>query len=432
MSIKKINLSPEKKARLRRDVLDALKKDSPAPKKLKPIKKPTKIVKAIKTEIKKTKPLSATISKPIVTKPTPPTKKLKPIKKPINPSQNIRPKKIQISKVIKEQKNKINKILPVQNKNNKLKLINAPKNKKGIIIKIILLVVIIAAIGLVIDLLGIYNFSWHDRFSITIANTLNLSAGSVNGQSLTMVDYLDDLYFLSAALAQDREGIENQPLTEDSDSLKERIFSRLISIALIRQELEKYDKEINNVEIEKQMEIILDQFSNIDEAQTAIFDIYKVNINQFKEKILKPILEKEALQELVAQDESISINQTAKERAEEVLVMAQNTQANFSQLANQFTEDETGINIGGDLGWVSTGELSPELEEILFSIDNGVVYDQLIKNRFGYHIVKVEKKLTNPDDGSQSVKARHILIRVNVDEYLRQIRNSAVVKKYVR
>lgn len=58
----------------------------------------------------------------------------------------------------------------------------------------------------------------------------------------------------------------------------------------------------------------------------------------------------------------------------------------FEELAKKYSMDPTASK-GGDLGYVSKGQLIPEIEEALFALKNGDLSD-VIQSKYGFHILK--------------------------------------------
>jgi peptidyl-prolyl cis-trans isomerase C len=63
----------------------------------------------------------------------------------------------------------------------------------------------------------------------------------------------------------------------------------------------------------------------------------------------------------------------------------------FEDLAADFSIDIRTNERGGDLGFITRGRTVKEVEEVAFALETGQVSD-VVKSRFGYHIVKVEEK----------------------------------------
>lgn len=65
--------------------------------------------------------------------------------------------------------------------------------------------------------------------------------------------------------------------------------------------------------------------------------------------------------------------------------------AQFSQLAQEFSEDPESADKGGDLGWIRRGEMVPEFETAAFSLDVGQISDP-VRTQFGFHLIKLEDR----------------------------------------
>lgn len=64
--------------------------------------------------------------------------------------------------------------------------------------------------------------------------------------------------------------------------------------------------------------------------------------------------------------------------------------ADFSAMAKQYSIDLPNALEGGSMGTIEKGKILPELEQALFRLDKGEFSD-IVKTRFGYHILTVEE-----------------------------------------
>jgi len=64
--------------------------------------------------------------------------------------------------------------------------------------------------------------------------------------------------------------------------------------------------------------------------------------------------------------------------------------ADFASVAKEYSKDLT-KDRGGDLGYFKKGQMIPEFEKVAFSIKIGDV-SNIVKTRFGYHIITVTDK----------------------------------------
>jgi peptidyl-prolyl cis-trans isomerase D len=79
------------------------------------------------------------------------------------------------------------------------------------------------------------------------------------------------------------------------------------------------------------------------------------------------------------------------------------TAKNFAKLASSHTEDPSGKNSGGDLGWFGRGKMVKEFEKVAFSTKKGRI-SQPVKTQFGYHIIYIEDKKKAINKPFESVK----------------------------
>jgi peptidyl-prolyl cis-trans isomerase SurA len=105
--------------------------------------------------------------------------------------------------------------------------------------------------------------------------------------------------------------------------------------------------------------------------------------------------------------------------------------ADFADLAKKYSEDGSAPN-GGDLGWMSPGDLVPEFEQAMNRLQIGEVSNP-VKTEFGWHLIQVmdrrEGQLT-VDKQRQFARAaiRERKFDQAYQEWMRELRDNATVK----
>jgi len=105
----------------------------------------------------------------------------------------------------------------------------------------------------------------------------------------------------------------------------------------------------------------------------------------------------------------------ARDRLAEMKRRIQSGQADFAQLAREFSQDASAQR-GGDLGWSSPGMFVPEFEEAINSLSPGQIADPLV-SRFGVHLVQLmERRVAPLTQREQREAARNLLREKKLDE----------------
>ena len=68
-----------------------------------------------------------------------------------------------------------------------------------------------------------------------------------------------------------------------------------------------------------------------------------------------------------------------------------NAGEDFAKLASEISEDPGSKSRGGDLGWVSKGEMVPAFETAAFALGRGQISPEPVRTPFGFHAIKVSE-----------------------------------------
>ena len=78
----------------------------------------------------------------------------------------------------------------------------------------------------------------------------------------------------------------------------------------------------------------------------------------------------------------------------------------FDVLCAEHSSDHFSKDKGGDIYFITAGMIIPEFEDAAYSTPVGQVYPEVVKTKFGYHIIKVtEKRKRDPQ-----IRASHIMV----------------------
>lgn len=94
----------------------------------------------------------------------------------------------------------------------------------------------------------------------------------------------------------------------------------------------------------------------------------------------------------------------ALKKANEILDSIKNG-ASFEEMAKKYSDDKFSKSKGGDIFYITAGQVPPAFEDAVYSTAPGHVYPEVVKSPYGYHIIKVtEKRKRIP-----KIRASHIL-----------------------
>lgn len=191
-----------------------------------------------------------------------------------------------------------------------------------------------------------------------------------------------------------------------SNDLKQKKIDELFNSTLIS------DSYVNDVMKFKGNQVVV---QGVKISRQGLAPLVSISEQEIKDYMAKPENQK-ALE--TAYTENLSkYNKPEEVKARHILITGEDAKAlekakalrakvnakNFGDIAKKETQDPTGKNNGGELGWFSAGRMVPEFEKVAFSMKKGEISEP-VKTQFGYHIILVEDKKAAEKQSLDSVK----------------------------
>lgn len=278
--------------------------------------------------------------------------------------------------------------------------------------------------GVSIFALGIYRLGWKGRWVHQITGLVPFPAAAADGTLIRYSVFQEDLATLrhyNEKRAQADVPEEQTPASEED--LQAMVLNRLIYDAILERSVKRYNIQISGEELEAQLSTIVASQGTREDMEKLLADLYKLSVEDFKEKIVRPFLWYEKLDLAVSNDPAFT--SAVQQQAEAVLARVNKGDEKFEDIAKETSEDST-ASVGGDLGFFGKGQMVSEFEDAAFALEPGQT-SGLVKTRFGFHIIKVDERVNDPEKGDQ-VRARHILLKTKTADVLlqEQLKASAV------
>lgn len=84
----------------------------------------------------------------------------------------------------------------------------------------------------------------------------------------------------------------------------------------------------------------------------------------------------------------------------------------FEELVVKYSDDASTKNKGGDVYYLTSGDVFPQFEDVIYSTKEGEVSSTPVRSNYGYHVIKVTEKR----ERIPSLRASHILVRFSAPD----------------
>ncbi len=277
----------------------------------------------------------------------------------------------------------------------------------------IILIIIIAAFGVSIFYgLGQYRTSQKKKLYIA----------EVNGTGISYDQW--QATFQNVISRYDNQTLSNMDQST-INKLKNNVLKQIINTELLLQQAKKEKVKISKSDIDSEIEKIKANFSSPEEFNEAL-KVNNLTLAQLRDEIknnlmINYILNEEKNKINITEDDLLvyynenkesffepekvhvrHILVETEEEANNILQQLKEGIIDFAELAKEKSTGPSASN-GGDLGFISKGQMVKEFEDAAFSLAPGEI-SGVVKTKFGYHIIKCEEKKEAHNPSFEEVK----------------------------
>jgi len=285
----------------------------------------------------------------------------------------------------------------------------------------------------------------------------------VNGTKLPYQSLEQKLDFVKKRYASQGQQLKEKQL----NSIRQDIADRMVEKELLYQKSQELGVEVDMDKVDEQINQFKEKFDDGKKYQQQLSQMgytEKLLRNEIKQNMaIQKLIEKEIASRVTLDDEELKkyykghtkeFKTPAKVKARHILIQTgdeaseadkkeakQKIEAaqkrleggeKFSKVAKE-ASDCPSSKKGGDLGFFSKGRMVKGFEDAAFALEPGEVSD-IVKTRFGYHLIKVEDKKPASQKSFEDVKGslkkrlKNERVRNELDSYLNNLKKEADIK----
>ena len=265
--------------------------------------------------------------------------------------------------------------------------------------------------------IGIYYLNWRTKAIAYVSRIIPYPAILVDWEAVLFSTYADDLFALEKYWNFQRENSNVLLGIPDYSEIRENLVNKLISEKIISIYARKNGISITDEEKYLEWEQLKAKPGNDQEIEQFLGQAYGWSDNKFISRVLQPFLLREKVKADLEQD-FLKKDSDLENQANEIYALAVQEGADFSILAEKYSEDDLSAKNRGDLGYFARGTMDPYFEEAIFSMRISEI-SKPVKSSYGYHIIKLEDLLYDSSIIPTQARVKHILIKgFDFDEWL--------------
>ncbi|HBK35061.1 TPA: hypothetical protein DDZ01_03650 [Candidatus Uhrbacteria bacterium] len=255
-------------------------------------------------------------------------------------------------------------------------------------VRIVLIVLVLLAFILGLTF-AVYTKPISSPFVQRIVNILPYPAAFVNGQAIWMSDFIKEY----EAITQYFGTLDDSEIPSD-EVVKATIMDTLVNKIAVQHLANQYGVVLDESRVDEELASLLSTTTE-EEFLAQLEEMFGWNLDEFKDRVLQPLVLAEQMSEFVETSEDLQAGQ--KEKAEAAYTRIINGEV-FSDVATEIYS-ASGFEGDGDLGLVNTSDIPEEWMEVINAVEVGSV-SPVTEFPGGYYLFSVVER-TETEDGEQ-------------------------------
>lgn len=275
------------------------------------------------------------------------------------------------------------------------------------IVVIGLIVIIIAGIAILV--IGSYAARWNNRLVRSASRFLPYPAVVVNNHWNSYFEFLDGVATLEYSYSQpevlQESGLTSRPTRQEIEAL---VLDRMAKDDIVRQLADRYGITVTQATLDAEMKKLIEQTGSSTDVANRIQQLYGWSLETFAQRVVRPFLIRQRLQEKIAADDGMNAEQI--KRIESLQERVKAGKDDFRAIAREVNEDVT-KQTDGDLGVFGRGERDEAIEQAGFALAVGET-SGVVRTVDGFHILKLLEKIPADDKSGtpEKIHLAHIFV----------------------
>jgi parvulin-like peptidyl-prolyl isomerase len=271
----------------------------------------------------------------------------------------------------------------------------------------------------------LYRLQTTSQFMYQVTRVIPFPIARTGSTFVAYENYLFELgHYIHYYENQQQLSFESEAGQAQLESYKQRAIDKVINDAYIKIIADEQGISVSDQEVNEQIRIARDQNrlgSNDEVFEDVLKDFWNWSVDDFRRSLRSEILEQKVLRALDTETEK---------RATEALARLQSG-ADFTEIAQEYSEDESTKATGGEFGFVnkSNRNVSQQTVDTLFSLGEGQTSGVTVVPYGTGYALAIVKNLEKKADESRGA---HIIFRLkDVNEVLNDRKEQQPYRLYM-